>query len=95
MSYGEVVGTVAAVLGGLGLGAGARARVKASSLVATAEVWKGEAEAQKARADRFESAVHELTEQIGSLRAEVRRLTSALRNVAPELIYEGGLHDDD
>lgn len=95
MSYETVLSTIAVVAAGLGLGSGARARVKAAAQVATTEVWKGEAEAQKARADRFETAVHELTEQIGSLRAEVRRLTGVLRKVAPELIHEGGFDDDD
>jgi F0F1-type ATP synthase membrane subunit b/b' len=84
----------AAVLAALGVGSGAKARIKAARLVATSEVWREEAEAQKARGDRLEAAVHELTEQVGSLRADVRRLTGVLRMVAPELI-KGEVDDDD
>lgn len=93
MSVTGVIEGGAAALAALGLGAGARARVKAAQLVATAEVWRGEAEAQKARGDRYEAAFDDLKEEISSLRSEVRRLTRILRAVAPELI-DGGMNDD-
>jgi uncharacterized small protein (DUF1192 family) len=60
--------------------------VKAAAHVSTIEVWREEAEAQKARGDRLEAAVHELSEQITALRNEVQRLTGVLRAVAPELL---------
>ena len=94
MSYETVISTVAVIAGGLGISSGARARVKAAAHVATIEVWREEAEAQKARGDRLEAAVHELSEQITSLRNEVQRLTGVLRAVAPELVsFTGGLDD--
>jgi uncharacterized membrane protein YqiK len=88
-----VISTVAILAGGLGIGSGARARVKAAAHVATTEVWREEAEAQKARGDRLERAVEALTSEVTSLKGEIRRLTGVLRIVAPELI-KGGMNDD-
>jgi uncharacterized membrane protein YqiK len=93
LSYESLISTTAILAGGLGLGSGARARVKAAKLVATGEVWREEAEAQKARGDRLEAAVEALTSEVTSLRSEIRRLTGVLRIVAPELI-KGGMNDD-
>jgi cell division protein FtsB len=67
--------------------------VKASRLVATQDVWREEAEAQKARGDRLEAAVEELTAEVHSLRAGIKRLTNVLRAIAPELA-EGAIDDD-
>jgi hypothetical protein len=93
VSFDSVISTTAILAGGLGLGSGARARVRAAKLVSTNEVWREEAEAQKARGDRLEAAVEALTSEVTSLRGEIRRLTGVLRFVAPELI-KGGMDDD-
>jgi hypothetical protein len=90
-----VISTAAIIAGGLGVGSGARARVKAAAQVETTKVWREEAEAQKARGDRLEAAVHELTTEVTSLRAEVRRFTRLLRSISPELISDKGEFDDD
>jgi cell division protein FtsB len=95
LSYEGLISTAALIAGGLGIGSGARARVKAAAQVATTEVWREEAEAQKARGDRLEAAVHELTAEVTSLRGEIRRLTGVLRKIAPELITDNGGFDDD
>jgi hypothetical protein len=88
-----LVNVAAFAAGGIGLGSGARARVRASRLVATQDVWREEAEAQKARGDRLEAAVEELTAEVHSLRAGIKRLTNVLRAIAPELA-EGAIDDD-
>jgi uncharacterized membrane protein YqiK len=95
LSYDAVISTAAILAGGLGIGSGARARIKAAAHVSTIEVWREEATAQKARGDRLEAAVHELTAEVTSLRGEIRRLTSVLRKIAPELVSNEGEFDDD
>ena len=90
----------AIIAGGVGLGSGAKARLKASRQVATEEVWRNEAEAQKARGDRLEEAMGDMKEEMSSMakamramEAEIHRLTKVLRAVAPELV-RGDLDDD-
>jgi cell division protein FtsB len=95
LSYEGLISTAAIIAGGLGVGSGARARMKAAAQVETTKVWREEAEAQKARGDRLEAAVHELTAEVTSLRAEVRRFTRLLRAIEPGLISNEGEFDDD
>jgi cell division protein FtsB len=90
-----MISTAAVLAAGLGIGSGARARMKAAAQVETTNVWRDEAQAQKARGDRLEAAVQELTAEVTSLRAEIRRFTRLLRAVAPELISNEGEFDDD
>jgi cell division protein FtsB len=93
VSLDTLVNIAAFTVGGIGLGSGAKARIKASRQVATQEVWREEAEAQKARGDRLEVAVEALTAEISSLKKQIHNLTGVLRAVAPELV-KGGLNDD-
>ncbi|NUR00431.1 MAG: hypothetical protein HOY79_29035 [Streptomyces sp.] len=103
MSYETVISTVAVIAGGLGLGSGARARVKASAHVSTIEVWREEAEAQKARGDRLEAGMASMrdefkrvSDELTLVKGELVRLTKMLRAVAPELVSsKGGFDDDD
>jgi cell division protein FtsB len=93
VSLDTLVNVAALAAGGIGLGSGAKARIKASRQIATQEVWREEAEAQKARGDRLEVAVEALTTEISSLKKQIHNLTGVLRAVAPELV-KGGLNDD-
>lgn len=68
-----------AVLAALGA---AYVRVRSSVDNATAEIWKGEAEAQKARADRLEMALKELTDRVARLEAENRHLSELVTGTA-------------
>jgi uncharacterized membrane protein YqiK len=83
----------AVIAGGVGLGSGAKARLKASRKVATEEVWRNEAEAQKARGDRLEEAMEQVSEELAQVKRQLVRLTEVLRAVAPELV-RGVLNDD-
>lgn len=100
MSLDSLISIGAVVAGGVGLGSGARARLKASRQVATEEVWKNEATAQKERGDRLEKAMEDMREdfkrvsdELAQVKGELVRLTKVLRAVAPELVT-GGLDDD-
>ncbi|MEV5080335.1 hypothetical protein AB0K74_16395 [Streptomyces sp. NPDC056159] len=68
-----------ATLGALGA---AYVRVRSSVDNATAEIWKGEAEAQKARADRLETQLDELTSRVARLEAENRHLSELVTGTA-------------
>lgn len=69
-----VVGTVLAVLASLaalaGLVAGIVAKFRTSADEQTLAVWKGEAEAQKVRADRLDAAVVALTARVEKVEHE-------------------------
>lgn len=78
-----LVNVAALAAGGIGLGSGARARIKASRQVATEEVWRNEAEAQKARGDRLEEAMEQVSEELAQVKRQLVRLTEVLRAVAP------------
>jgi hypothetical protein len=62
--------------------AAAYVRVRSSVDNQTAEIWKGEAEAQKARADRLEVALAELSERVARLEAENRHLSELVTGQA-------------
>jgi hypothetical protein len=67
---------------GIGALAAAYVRVRSSVDDQTAEIWKGEAEAQKARADRLEMALRELTDRVVRLEAENRHLSELVTGTA-------------
>jgi hypothetical protein len=67
---------------GIGALAAAYVRIRSSVDDQTAAIWKGEAEAQKARADRLEAALKELTERVNRLEAENRHLTELVTGAA-------------
>lgn len=75
---GWIFGSVA----GIGALAAAYVRVRSSVDNQTAEIWKGEAEAQKARADRLEVALSELSERVARLEAENRHLSELVTGQA-------------
>ncbi|MGV9815472.1 hypothetical protein ACWDTQ_26620 [Streptomyces cellulosae] len=69
MSFLTIAGWTFAAIAALAAIGAAYVRVRSSVDNATAEIWKGEAEAQKARADRLEA-------ELGMLSARVSRLES-------------------
>lgn len=81
----DLTGIAGWIVGGLAIsGALAAAWVKVRSSIdnQTAEIWKNEAEAQKARADRLEFAIRELTERVSSLESENRQLRELVSGTA-------------
>ena len=62
--------------------AAAYVRVRSSVDNQTAEIWKGEAEAQKARADRLEAQLEELSGRVARLEAENRHLSELVTGQA-------------
>lgn len=71
---GSVAGVVAAVLT-VGAAVGVLwARMRSSADETTAGLWRGEAEAQKARADRLEAALAALERRVDHLEAENKTL---------------------
>jgi TolA-binding protein len=62
--------------------AAAYVRVRSSVDNQTAEIWKGEAEAQKARADRLEAQLDELSGRVARLEAENRHLSELVTGQA-------------
>ncbi|WP_367132490.1 MULTISPECIES: hypothetical protein [Streptomyces] len=57
--------------------------IRASKEAKTAEVWKGEAEAQKARADRLQDDLAEIKERLKRIEQENARLLALLTALAP------------
>lgn len=88
-----IVGAVAALFGLLGLIAAAFVVIRSGATKAAAEAWKGEAEAQKARADRLESDLVDLKARVLALETDNARLkdlatgATALRELT-ELVKE-------
>ncbi|WP_246430281.1 hypothetical protein [Streptomyces rectiverticillatus] len=74
-----IVGILATVIGGYVV-------VRASKEAKTAEVWKGEAEAQKARADRLQEDLAEIKERLKRLEAEHARAIALLTALDPARI---------
>ncbi|MCC3773661.1 hypothetical protein [Streptomyces sp. UNOB3_S3] len=60
--------------------------VKASKEAKTAEVWKDEAEAQKARADRLQEDLAEIKERLKRIEQENGRLIALLTALDPARI---------
>jgi hypothetical protein len=78
----SVAGWVFGCLAALGALGAAYVRVRSGVDNATAEIWKGEAEAQKARADRLEMQLEELTGRVARLEAENRHLSELVTGQA-------------
>jgi uncharacterized protein YlxW (UPF0749 family) len=76
MDFVGIAGWVFGALAGIGALAAAVVKVKSNVDNATAEIWKGEAEAQKARADRLEVELGELSARVTRLEQERELLLS-------------------
>ncbi|WP_345260402.1 hypothetical protein [Streptomyces hundungensis] len=72
-----IVGTLATVIGGFVV-------VRAAKEAKTAEVWKAEAEAQKARADRLQEDLTEIKDRLKRIEQENARLIQILTAIDPE-----------
>ena len=73
----------------LGMGSTAMAALvmtKAAWRLNTSKIWKEEAEAQKARADRLQDDLHEIKERLTRIEAENARLIELLTALDPERI---------
>ncbi|MFJ5882680.1 hypothetical protein [Kitasatospora cineracea] len=57
--------------------------VRATWQINTAGVWKGEAEAQKSRADRLQSDMDEIKERLARVEAQNERLVALLTSLDP------------
>ncbi|WP_424214773.1 hypothetical protein ACN20G_23395 [Streptomyces sp. BI20] len=75
-----MVGILATIMGGLVV-------IKASREAKTAEVWKAEAEAQKARADRLQGDLTEIKERLKRIEEENTRLVELLSNLDPQKLF--------
>ncbi|MFD7015884.1 hypothetical protein [Streptomyces sp. NPDC059928] len=71
-----LVGIAATVLGGYVV-------LRATNEAKTAEVWRGEAEAQKARADRLQDDLTEIKQRLTSIERENQRLIEVLTALDP------------
>ncbi|MFI6682555.1 hypothetical protein [Streptomyces sp. NPDC050485] len=71
-----LVGIAATVLGGYVV-------LRATNEAKTSEVWKGEAEAQKARADRLQDDLTEIKQRLTSIERENQRLIEVLTSLDP------------
>lgn len=74
-----IVGILATVIGGFVV-------VRASKEAKTAEVWREEAAAQKARADRLQDDLAEIKERLKRIEQENARLIALLTALDPALI---------
>ncbi|MEH6373684.1 hypothetical protein V7793_04895 [Streptomyces sp. KLMMK] len=72
-----IVGILATVIGGFVV-------VRAAKEAKTAEVWKAEAEAQKARGDRLQDDLTEIKERLRRIEKENNRLLEILSIIDPE-----------
>ncbi|MFJ7901882.1 hypothetical protein ACIQ6V_15565 [Streptomyces sp. NPDC096198] len=72
-----LVGIVATVVGGVVV-------VRAAKEAKTAEVWKAEAEAQKARGDRLQDDLTEIKDRLQRIEEENKRLVQILTTIDPE-----------
>ncbi|MFB7906405.1 hypothetical protein ACFC1T_08260 [Kitasatospora sp. NPDC056076] len=63
--------------------------VRAAWQINTAEVWRGEAEAQKTRADRLQEDMNEIKERLTRIEAENRRLVELITTLDPSRIRSG------
>lgn len=69
-----LIGAIIAAIGFLAMVAAAVVVVRSSALRTAAETWREEAEAQKARADRLEDSVTDLSKRVEKLEADNTRL---------------------
>ncbi|MEU1071568.1 MULTISPECIES: hypothetical protein [unclassified Streptomyces] len=72
-----LVGIAATIVGGFVV-------VRAAKEAKTAEVWKAEAEAQKARADRLQEDLTEIKDRLGRIEEENKRLVQLVSTIDPE-----------
>ncbi|MFD9561527.1 hypothetical protein [Streptomyces sp. NPDC059994] len=72
-----LVGIVATIVGGLVV-------VRGAKEAKTAEVWKAEAEAQKARGDRLQDVLTEIKDRLQRIEDENKRLVQILTTIDPE-----------
>ncbi|MFJ7907493.1 hypothetical protein [Kitasatospora sp. NPDC096204] len=63
--------------------------VRASWQMNSAQVWKGEAEAQKTRADRLQDDLNEIKDRLTRIEAENRRLVELITTLDPSRIRSG------
>lgn len=70
------VGFVASILGIAALIGAGIVVFRSAAAKATAELWRGEAEAQKARGDRLEQSMTDLTHRVEKLEEENKTLRS-------------------
>ncbi|MFJ9771828.1 hypothetical protein ACIRVF_11340 [Kitasatospora sp. NPDC101157] len=63
--------------------------VRAAWQIKTAEVWRGEAEAQKTRADRLQDDMNEIKDRLTRIEAENRRLVELITTLDPSRIRSG------
>ncbi|MFB8199383.1 MULTISPECIES: hypothetical protein [Kitasatospora] len=63
--------------------------VRASWQMNSAQVWKGEAEAQKTRADRLQDDLNEIKDRLTRIEAENRRLVELITTLDPARIRTG------
>ncbi|KUL42196.1 hypothetical protein [Streptomyces regalis] len=82
MDFATYAGWIFGSVAGVGALAAAYIRVRSSVDNQTAETWKGEAEAQKARADRLEAQLEELSGRVTRLEAENRHLSELVTGQA-------------
>ncbi|GAA2719212.1 MULTISPECIES: hypothetical protein [Streptomyces] len=75
-----IVGILATVIGGFVV-------VRASKETTTAEVWRSEAEAQKARADRLQKDLAEIKERLTRIEQENARLIALLTALDPTSLH--------
>ncbi|AYG80007.1 hypothetical protein DWB77_02127 [Streptomyces hundungensis] len=71
-----IAGILATVIGGFVV-------VRAAKEAKTAEVWKAEAEAQKARADRLQEDLTEIKDRLGRIEEENKRLVQLVSTIDP------------
>ncbi len=74
MAIPAAVSFILAILGLMGLLGSAYAVLRASGKTASVNLWREEAEAQKARADRLETSLSEIDSRVGVLESENARL---------------------
>jgi hypothetical protein len=82
MDFLAIAGWAFGAIAALGALGAAYVRVRSDADNATAEIWKGEAEAQKARADRLETQLAELTSRVLRLESEREMLISMATGTA-------------
>ncbi|MGW2539307.1 hypothetical protein ACWC5I_00145 [Kitasatospora sp. NPDC001574] len=63
--------------------------MKAAWHINTAQIWKGEAEAQKTRADRLQDDLNEIKDRLTRIEAENRRLVELITTLDPSRIRSG------
>ncbi|MCM1967784.1 MULTISPECIES: hypothetical protein [unclassified Streptomyces] len=76
-----LVGILSTVVGGLVV-------VRATREARTAEVWKAEAEAQKARGDRLEADLSEIKERLKQIERKNQQLIQLLTAIDPALVAQ-------